>query len=157
MKRRKLFCILCALLMMLLSIPAYSVSAEEAEQIELTFEDGGDIAAGLISGRYLHITAGMQKIYLSAYTSSLTSMAHIGFKEIYIQRSSSSTGTFTSEKYIGDDYDSGTYYGVTNQMSTVQGGYYYRVMLKHYAKEYGSSPQTEYITNYSNAVWVPAG
>ena len=84
-------------------------------------------------------------------------MAKIGFKFVKIDRSTDRVN-WTYETTIGDkiakdtDYHSLSKYGVD-----VQGGYYYRATMYHYAKEDKFfNPDEQSVFNTSNIVWVPA-
>jgi hemerythrin superfamily protein len=83
-------------------------------------------------------------------------MAYVGFKGISIQRSTDGVSGWTVEKSLCDDLAQNTYiHQKVNESVSVTGGYYYRVVLDHYAKETGwFFPSQESITNYSNVVWV---
>jgi hypothetical protein len=83
-------------------------------------------------------------------------MAEIGFKNIKIQRSSNGTSGWTDEDTrYPDIITNANYHEKNNESVPVVGGYYYRVVLDHYAKETGWwFPGSQSITGYSNVVWV---
>jgi hypothetical protein len=115
-------------------------------------------STGMINGFSLSITSGTRKIYITAATYATDTMAKVGFTNISIQRSSNGYSGWTEEIPLNDDLAlNSTYNSKNNEQHSVTGGYYYRVVLDHYAKEKGIFfPKQESITNYSNAVWVSA-
>lgn len=82
-------------------------------------------------------------------------MSEIGFIDIKIQRSSDLTN-WTTEKTVSDKLAEDTIsYSLTKYAVSVQGGYYYRVTLTHYAKEQTwFFPDEQSVTNTSSYVWV---
>ncbi len=106
----------------------------------------------------LRISSGTNKVYISATTDGYDTMAKIGFKDIVIQRSSNGTSGWTDAVSLSDQLVTDSLYHYLDQyVVSVSGGYYYRVVLTHYAKEQGwFFPSSQSITNYSNVVWVPA-
>ena len=83
-------------------------------------------------------------------------MAKIGFKNIVVQHSVNGTSGWSDEVPRDDDLAANTFrHSKVNEPITVSGGYYYRIVLDHYAKETGwFFPGSQSITNYSNVVWV---
>lgn len=113
-------------------------------------------SSGLISSFYITCSVGKKTLYITAETSCNDTMAELGFTDIQIQRSTNKTD-WTDERTVTD-------YVIYNNTScklkeyavSVQGGYYYRVVLKHYAKENTWwFPDEEYCTNTSYEIWVP--
>lgn len=112
-------------------------------------------AAGLISSYSLGCSAGTKVLYINADTTGYEEMSEIGFTDIKIQRSSDLT-TWTTEKTVSDKIkEDASIYSLANYSVSVQGGYYYRVKLTHYAKEQGGFfPDDQSVTNTSNYVWI---
>ena len=158
MKTRKLIsCILCILLMMLTGVFSISAYADDSEE-QVQPVDEVITSTGLIHFYRLSITSGTKQISIYANTTSSQTMAKIGFTNISIQRSSNGYSGWTEEIPLNDDLAlNSTCNSKNNEQHSVTGGYYYRVVLDHYAKEKGLLfPKSESITNYSNVVWVPA-
>ena len=106
---------------------------------------------GLISYGYLECSVGTKKIHIYAVTNSGSTMNQIGITNIHIQRSSDNTN-FNDEKTVSSDYAyNSNYYKNTNYEVSVLGGYYYRVVLDHYAYNGSTS---ENIGHTSNSVWI---
>lgn len=85
---------------------------------------------------------------------SNNSMKSIGYKDISIEYSSDNVH-WTEEKSIGDllKSNSSSYY-LNNYSVSVNGGYYYRVSLTHYAKESGLFGSSQSVPNTSESVWI---
>jgi hypothetical protein len=143
--------------MMFTGISSISANADETEKVAQPVNEV-ITSTGLISYYWLTITGGTKKIYITAATHATETMAKVGFTNISIQRSANGYSGWTEEVPLNDDYVMNTYYHEKNaELHSVTGGYYYRVVLDHYAKEKGLLfPESESITNYSNVVWVPA-
>lgn len=160
MQQRKLIsCVLCVLIMMLTGISSFTTYAEELEQpTQSEAENEVITSVGLISSFALSITGGTKKIYITADVYATDTMAKVGFTDVSIQRSANGYSGWVEEKPLNDDLAQNTYFHKkTNEQQSVVGGYYYRVVLNHYAKETGwFFPSSESITNYSNVVWIPA-
>jgi len=158
MKFKKIGAVLFAVSIMLSNHVNMSVFAENL-QVSSERSGAGENTdtTGLIDGYSLSISASAGTIYLSAYTYGTDIMASIGFKNITIQHSSNGTSGWTAEYPLADDLDTNTYINEKiNEPHSVTGGYYYRVVLDHYAKETGFwFPSSESIPNTSNVVWVP--
>ena len=112
-------------------------------------------AAGLITIATISCSAGTKILYVNAKTTASEEMSEIGFTDIKIQRSSDLT-TWTTEKTVSDKIKEDAFtYSLANYSVSVQGGYYYRVKLTHYAKEQGwFFPDDQSVTNTSNYVWI---
>lgn len=112
-------------------------------------------AAGLITTATVSCSAGTKALYVNAKTTSSEEMSEIGFTDIKIQRSSDLT-TWTTEKTVSNKIAEDTIsHALVNYSVSVQGGYYYRVKLTHYAKEQGwFFPDDQSVTNTSNYVWI---
>ena len=113
------------------------------------------LAEGLISQHSLSGTYGYNTLMIDASTIGSAEMAKIGIVDIVVQHSSdkvnwvdevSVNDMLNEDAYSFDLYD----YGVP-----VISGYYYRVVVTHYAKEQGwFFPSTQSIENASTAVWI---
>lgn len=123
----------------------------EATEIGIKFEQ--DRTEGLISNRFLSISKSGNNILITAYTYSNAIMSWIGIQNISIERSSDNVH-WTEESNLGSMYTfNSSSYTITNYNVIVNGGYYYRVSLKHYADNgYGT---TQTVDNTSNTVWIP--
>lgn len=140
-----------------LSVPVQANAAEK-ETVAVNAVSTGEVeplAAGLISTFLLSCTSGTKTVYITAATYANERMSEIGFTDIKIQRSSDRTN-WTTEKTVSDmiKEDSSNYL-LDSYAVTVQGGYYYRVQLTHYAKEdTWWFPDEQTVTNTSSYVWV---
>jgi hypothetical protein len=83
-------------------------------------------------------------------------MAKIGFKNIKIQQSTSSTGSWSNYFEPSDQMaENKKSHYLDDFLISVPGGYYYRVQLTFYAKETGwFFPDSQSITVTSNVVYV---
>ena len=159
--RRKMFSIMCGFIMLMNCNPigvVFAESMEPEQSVQNVVSEENEKTTGLIYGYALSISAGSSSVYLTARTTATDIMAKVGFTDISIQRSVNGTSGWTEEKSLADDLaENAVYHKKTNEYVSVAGGYYYRVVLDHYAKETGwFFPGHESITNYSNVVWVPA-
>ena len=141
-----------------LSVPVQANAAEK-EITAVNAVSTGDVeplAAGLITGYSLGCTKGTKTVYITAITTGSEEISEIGFTDIKIQRSSDRTN-WTIEKTVSDKIkEDATTYSLANYAVTVQGGYYYRVQLTHYAKEdTWWFPDEQSVTNTSSYVWIP--
>lgn len=140
-----------------LSVPVQAKAAEK-ETTAVNAVSTGEVepfAAGLISGYSLGCTKGTKVVYITATTFANEQMSEIGFTDIKIQRSSDRTN-WTTEKTVSDKIkEDSSNYLLDSYAVTVQGGYYYRVQLTHYAKEdTWWFPDEQSVTNTSSYVWV---
>lgn len=140
-----------------LSVPVQANAAEK-EMTAVNAVSTGEVeplAAGLISGCSLRCTQGTKTVYITAATYANEQMSEIGFTDIKIQRSSDRTN-WTTEKTVSDKIkEDASTYSLADYAVTVQGGYYYRVQLTHYAKEdTWWFPDEQTVTNTSSYVWV---
>lgn len=112
-------------------------------------------SVGLIASFSLSCTAGSKKIYINTTTYGNEKLAKIGLKNIKVQRSSDKIN-WTTEKKLSDLINEDAFTHISNKYEvTVKGGYYYRVVADHYAKEdTWWFPDEETITQTSNTVWV---
>ena len=112
-------------------------------------------AAGLISDYALSCKSGSKTVYISAEVYGTAKMSKIGFKNIKVQKSSDQSN-WTTEKTPPNQIAEDTYAKtLTKYAVSVEGGYYYRVVLDNYAKEdTWWFPETQTVTVTSNSVWV---
>lgn len=117
------------------------------------FDEMNERTAGLISQYHNSISNSNGNISLTAWTHSSNNMSWIGIQNISIERSSDNVH-WTEESNLGSMYTfNSSSYTITNYNVIVNGGYYYRVSLKHYADNgYGT---TQTVDNTSNTVWIP--
>lgn len=145
-----LACVCC------LAMPMQVNAAEvESTALSAVTEEVEPLAAGLISGFSLGCTKGTKTVYITAATYANEQMAKLGFTDIKVQRSSDRTN-WTTEKTVSDKIAEDTMsYSLADYAVTVQGGYYYRVQLTHYAKEdTWWFPDEQSVTNTSSYVWI---
>ena len=147
-----LACVCC--LSMPMQVNAAEVDSSTAVDTAIT-EEVQPLAAGLISGYTLSCSSGTKTVYITATTTGNEEMSEIGFIDIKIQRSSDRTN-WTTEKTVSDKIkEDAVTYSLDKYAVTVQGGYYYRVTLTHYAKEQTwFFPDEQSVTNTSSYVWV---
>ena len=159
MKFMKCFSILCAAVIMFSG--AHSVKAGAVEyngSVTLAENLENDRAAGLIISYSLSMSTAKKVVRITAETFGNGTMAKIGFTDIRIQRSTNGSTNWTDEFVMSDQIVTNAVSHVLNNLPvSVDGGYYYRIKLTHYAKEQGwFFPSSQSITNYSNVGWVPA-
>jgi hemerythrin superfamily protein len=159
MMRKAKLIFLVVMVLATANIFSFSIYAQETVNIErdIITVDNED-SVGLIMYYGLSISAGTRSIYITSNTTATATMAKVGFTDISIQRSSNGVSGWTEEKPWPDDLaNNSNDHDKISEYVPVTGGYYYRVVLDHYAKEKGLLfPSHENITNYSNVVWVPA-
>ena len=133
----------------MLSSPLNAIAYDDAESADTNNEIIESV--GLISGENLYISVGTKKIHINMHTVGKYSMSEIGFKNIYIERSSDGYN-WETEKTISSETTTGSSdYGFYDYIVTVNGNHYYRVNLDHYAR---SGSIEEYDNNISNVIWV---
>lgn len=136
------------------SVPTMPVKAVWEKSTQTISTENQVRTAGLISFYNLEVSANRKAIVLNGSTRSSISMKSIGYKDISIERSSD--GVNWKEEKPHDDLlksNSSSYY-LNDYSISVNGGYYYRVTLKHYAKESGLFGSSQSVENTSNSVWV---
>ena len=113
-------------------------------------------AAGLIASYKLSCAGGSKTVYINAEVYGTDTMAKIGFKNIKIQRSSDNNN-WTTEKTVPDQISEDVVQKKLSRYSvSVNGGYYYRIVLDNYAKEdTWWFPEEQTVSNTSNSVWIP--
>ncbi|MDE7365293.1 MAG: hypothetical protein K2N27_10525 [Ruminococcus sp.] len=114
-------------------------------------------AAGLIDLYSLGCSGDIQTLYITASTKGNEKMAEVGLKNIRIERSSDKVN-WTTERTLSDMIlESESVYNISKEGFSVEGDYYYRVTLEHYAKEDTLwFPQEQTVENTSFVVYVPA-
>ncbi len=124
-----------------------SVSASMAELYEA---DSNLITEINVTGSY-----GYNSVIVNTLTRSDKEMERIGLEYVDIQRSSDRNtwvtevelGTFLMEDSVSCE--------IHDRMVPVQGGYYYRVSVTHYAKEQGMwFSDSERIVDFSDPIWI---
>lgn len=155
MKFKGLAIILSCACCLAMPMQASATETEPAVTAEVSSEEIAPLAAGLISSHSLSCTAGTKTVYITARTVGTEEMSEIGFTDIKIERSSDRIN-WTTEKTISDKIAEDTVsHSLAKYSVSVQGGYYYRVTLTHYAKEQTwFFPDKQSVTNTSSYVWV---
>lgn len=136
------------------TMPVKALSDTYAQTTSTESQESQTRTAGLISNMSLSISTGNKTIYISAKTQSNINMKTIGYKNISIEYSSDNVNW--KEEKPNDDLlksDSSSYY-LNSYSVSVNGGYYYRVSLNHYAKESGLFGSSQSVSNTSNSVWI---
>lgn len=140
-----------------MSVPVQTSAADTKIQAASTTatEEIQPRTEGLILDHSLSCTRGTKTIYITAKTTGFEEMAEIGCVNILIQRSSNLTNWVT-EKTISDKIaTNANYHLLDNYPVTVQGGYYYRVQLTHYAKEDALFfPDEQAVVSFSSSIWI---
>lgn len=157
MKNKILSVILSGLLLTSMPIQMYVNAVEDNTANTLSTENAASVyAAGLISRYTLSCSGGSKTIYITASVSGTATMSKIGFKNIRIQRLVNNK--WETEKTISDQIDEGVMQkNIAKHPESVEGGYHYRVVLDHYAKEdTWWFPKTQTVEDdSSDAVWIP--
>lgn len=122
---------------------------------EITYStEAGTRATGLIYQYYLGVSASNGDLIVSGYTRSSNTMKSIGYKDLVVERSKDGVN-WSDDTEIGDKLtSSATSYYLNDYSVSVDGGYYYRVSGKHYAKESGLFGSSQSIDNTSNVVYI---
>lgn len=107
-------------------------------------------SVGLINSYLLSCWTGTKKIHIKMETIGEYTMDEIGFTDIQIQRYTSS-GWYTEKSISSVTTTNASGYYLSDYTTSVLGGYSYRVVLNHYAKD-GST--TERVGDTSNSVWI---
>ena len=122
---------------------------------ETSAEEVMPLATGLISHYTLNGTYGYNTLMIDASTVGTAEMAEIGIVDIVVQHSSDKVN-WVDEVSVSDmlNEDAIDFY-LDDYGVPVISGYYYRVVVTHYAKEQGwFFPSTQSIENASTAVWI---
>lgn len=157
MKTKILSVILSGLLLFVMTPNIYADAAEESYVTISSTENGVSVyAAGLISDCALSCTGGSKTIYINAEIYGTAKMAKIGFKNIKVQKSSDNQNWSKGEP-VSDMISENAYQKIVSRYAvSVEGGYYYRIVLDNYAKEdTWWFPDTQTVEAISNSVWVP--
>lgn len=156
MKNKFLSIIFSGLVMTSMMPTMPTVAAEKNDVCTTSAEETeNERAAGLIVSSVLSCSSGSKTVYINAEVYGSDVMAKIGFKNIEIQRSTNQS-SWTTEKTISDKISEDAIYKILSQYPvSVDGGYYYRIVLDNYAKENNWwFPETQTLTSTSNSVWV---
>ena len=95
----------------------------------------GTRASGLIRSYSLYIEReGSTLLKVFGLTSCDLNVVKCGFKGLKVQRRLNSSSSWTTYHDYGNDYHDGDYYAIGYGL-TVEPGYQYRVVCKHYAKK----------------------
>lgn len=156
---KKQVSVLMAFSLCLLASSQLQVSAADVETppaVSTTESDVAPLAEGLIRQCDVSCSGGNKILYLTANISGFSTMGELGFKDITIQRSLNNRN-WDTEISLGDMIGQDTnYYNLDSFPILVEGGYYYRVQLTHYAKEQTwFLPDTQTEVDTSNSVWIP--
>ena len=145
---KKCILVLTALLLTVLSCnPGYVYGYDEYDNNCETEPK----SIGLINEYFVECSVGTKKVHIRMNTKSLYILDEIGFKNIYIQRSSDLVNWYTEKTISSLITTNQSQYYLSDYTASVNGGYYYRVNLDHYAKD-GST--TEYQNDISYSVWI---
>lgn len=144
----KTICSVFTVLVMLLS-PVNAIAYDDAENADINNEIIESV--GLIWYKDLSCSVGTKKIHINMRTWSRNSISEIGFKNIFIERSSDGYNWETEKTIWSLTTTSSSSYGFNDYIVTVNGNHYYRVNLDHYAR---SGSMEEYDNNISNVIWV---
>ena len=122
---------------------------------ETPAEEVMPLAAGLIFSYSVAGSYGYNTLMIDASTIGYEEMAEIGIVDIVVQHSSDKVN-WVDEVSVSDMINEDAYNFYLNDYGVpVISGYYYRVVVTHYAKEQGwFFPDTESIENASTAVWI---
>lgn len=136
------------------SVPTMPVKAVSSQNMQTVSTDNQVRTAGLISKYYISVSSGIKTLYINGETEASGNMKSIGYKDISIEYSSNGVN-WKEEKSIDDLLKSNiSSYYLNNYAVSVKGGYYYRVILKHYAKESGWFGNSQSVENTSNSIWI---
>lgn len=156
MKNKFLSVVLSALLLTSMPIQIYANAVEDNTANTVSTENIASVyAAGLIATYTLSCTGDSKTIYISASVYGTATMSKIGFKNIRIQKLVNNKWETekTSPDQISEDI---SYKFLSKYSESVEGGYYYRVVLDNYAKENTWwFPKTQTAEGISDAVWIP--
>lgn len=123
---------------------SYHASCDEVQPRTAGLIYKGDISASSVNG----------DLCINGSTISNSTMKTIGIKDIVVERSTDNEN-WSYYKSLDDmlESSSNSKY-VNNYKTSVEGGYYYRVRCKHYAKEKGLFGSSQSVENYTDGVWV---
>ncbi len=114
-------------------------------------------AAGLISSYYVLCTGNTYGITFSSRTTGPRVVKKIGSIDIMVERSNDGVSGWSDFLPISDKTaEDASYHFLDSYYVSVPSGYYYRIRLTHYAKDYGwFFPETQAVTQTSVVVYVP--
>ena len=94
--------------------------------------------AGLINNHYLSVSYNSTTIYINTLTTSYSTMAEIGEIDIEVLQSANGVNGWSTYTTISNktNHNSSSHI-LTNYAISITTGYYYKIKLKHYAKETG--------------------
>lgn len=143
------------MLALALALSCSSAMSTTVFAAEAPTEEVMPLAAGLIFSYSVAGSYGYNTLMIDASTVGYEEMAKIGIVDIVVQHSSDKVN-WVDEVSLSDmlNEDALTFY-LNDYGVPVISGYYYRVVVTHYAKEQGwFFPDTESIENASTAVWI---
>lgn len=137
------------------SVPTMPVKAISNKNVTTVSDTNQIQTAGLISKYYISVSSGIKTLYINGETEASGNMKSIGYKDIVVEYSNDNSHWYVENDDIKDLLisNSSSYY-LNDYSIPVIGGYYYRVKLKHYAKESGWFGSSQSVENTSNSVWV---
>lgn len=154
MKKHLLVLSVVSVIAMLTPFQAGAADYNKPENQQVALENAVPYAAGLITNYSLGCSKADKAVEIIGKTSASSSMSKIGFKDIIVERSSDNIN-WEDEVDVGDKLTtSASTYSLANYSVSVEGGYYYRVKCKHYAKEKGLFGRSQSVENHSNSVWI---
>ncbi|MDE7364418.1 MAG: hypothetical protein K2N27_05980 [Ruminococcus sp.] len=156
MKNKFFSVIISGLMLVSMPIQMCANSIEDKGANALSTENVVSVyTEGLISRYALSCESGSKTVYINAAVYGNYTLAKIGFKNIKIQKSSDNIN-WTEEKEIPDQISENVVQKKLSKYAvSVDGGYYYRVVLDNYAKENTWwFPETQTVEAISNSVWV---
>lgn len=157
---KKSFLALVPAIVLCIGTPIQTQAAEidTADKPYITVSETNGVepyAEWIITNHSLSCSAAKKAVKITAKTSASSSMDKIGFKDIVIQKSTDNVHWSNSEEDVDDMLkSSASVYYLSDYSVSVNGGYYYRVKLTHYAKESGLFGGSQSVENTSNSVWV---
>ena len=148
--------VLAGLLITSMPVQNYTMATNDSEIISNIESSEITYAVGLIERSTLSCSGGTKTVYINATIYGSDTMAKIGFKNIRIQRSSDQNN-WTTEKTVSNQISEDTMQKfLSNYSVSVNGGYYYRIVLENYAKEdTWWFPDEQTVEVISNSVWIP--
>lgn len=143
----------CATAFICMLMP-FSAFAEETELFESAngyeqlVESDLSRDAGLIKSHSLTVSNDSDTVFITTSTTSLGAMKKIGVIDIEIQQSANGVNGWSVYTTVSDQTNSDvSYHYLYNYGVDVTSGYYYRVKLTHYAKNYSSTTQSVTVTS----------
>ncbi len=152
---KKYLAVTCAVALMLGQNSMLLANAVSSEQSATECSKNEEKATYLIISYSLNVSNSNGQLCINGSTVGSKTMKSIGFVDIDVERSSNGTSGWTHAYDVTDvlntnalrcDFD--------NKKVNVTSGYYYRVVLNHYAKETGIFPRTQSVPNTSNVVYI---